>query len=81
MEPEWISLNEFMRRNKMGYEAAIRLIKNGKVEYDKKDNGQYKIKVANNEKADELTRELIKENAELKATIKNMQSILNAVQV
>ena len=81
MEPEWISLNEFMRRNKMGYEAAIRLIKNGKVEYDKKDNGQFKIKVSTSEKIDELTRELIKENAELKATIKNMQSILNAVQV
>lgn len=81
MEPEWISLNEFMRRNKMGYEAAIRLIQNGKVEYDKKDNGQYKIKVSKSEKIDEFTSELIKENAELKATIKNMQSILNTVQV
>ena len=31
MDQEWISLNEFMRRNKMGYDSAIRLINSGKV--------------------------------------------------
>lgn len=35
MEQEWISLNEFMRRNHIGYDVAIKLINSGKVEYQK----------------------------------------------
>ena len=31
MEQEWISLNEFMRRNKMGHSSAKKLMNEGKV--------------------------------------------------
>ena len=47
MEEKWISLNEFMRRNKMGYATATKLIHEGKVEYQK-IGSQYKIKVSKN---------------------------------
>lgn len=81
MDQEWISLNEFMRRNKMGYDAAIRLIKSGKVEYQKSESGQYKIKVTKNAKIDEFVENLIRENEELKTYIKTIQSMANQIKV
>ena len=80
MDQEWISLNEFMRRNKMGYDSAIRLINSGKVEYQKL-NGQYKIKVTKNAKIDEFVENLIRENEELKTYIKTIQSMANQIKV
>ena len=32
MEQEWVSLNEYMRRNHIGYETALKLMSSGKVE-------------------------------------------------
>ena len=45
MEEKWISLNEFMRRNNIGYDEAIRLLNSGKIEYEKSESGRYRIKV------------------------------------
>lgn len=42
---EWISLQEFMRRNKVGQEVAYQMLKSGKYEYEKTAGGRYKIKV------------------------------------
>lgn len=81
MEQEWISLNEFMRRNKMGYESALRLINSGKLEYEKSETGQYKIRVSKNEKIDEFMEKLIRENEELRAYIKTIQNISNQIKV
>lgn len=81
MEQEWISLNNFMKRNHMGYEAAIRLINSGKVEYEKTDKNKYKIKVSKSEKIDETMEKLIRENEELKTFIKTIQNILNQIKV
>lgn len=80
MEQEWISLNEFMRRNHIGYSTALKLINTGKVEYQKLE-GQYKIKVSKNEKIDETMEKLIRENEELKTYIKAMQNIANQINV
>ncbi len=80
MEQEWISLNEFMRRNHIGYETAIKLINSGKVEFEKLD-GQYKIKVSKDIKINESMEKLIRENEELKAYIKTVQKIISQVKV
>ena len=45
MEEKWISLSEFMRRNNIGYDEAIRLINSGKLEYQRSEGGRYRIKV------------------------------------
>ena len=76
MERQWISLNEFMRRNHLGYEMAIRLINSGKVEYQKSESGQYKIKVSRNDQIDELTEKLIRENEELRTRLKAIKSLV-----
>ena len=45
MEKEWINLSEFMDRNKMGYDEALRLLNSGKIEYQKSEGGRYRIRV------------------------------------
>lgn len=80
MEQEWISLNEFMRRNHVGYETALKLINSGKVEYQKL-NGQYKIKISKNENTNETMEKLIRENEELKTFIRTLQNISNQIKV
>lgn len=55
MENErWISLNSFMKMRHIGYEAAIELIENNEVEYQKTSGGRYKIKVGGNAVSREL---------------------------
>lgn len=81
MEQEWISLNEFMRRNHLGYTTAIRLVNSGKVEYEKTGKNQYKIKVSKNEQVNETMEKLIRENEELKTYIRTMQNVANQIKV
>lgn len=78
MEQEWISLREFMRRNHIGYETAMKLINSGKVEYQKLDE-KYKIKVTKNAQVDELTEKLIRRNEELETTLKSAVKIIESV--
>ena len=42
---EWISLNEYMRRYKTGYEAVKKMIANKEVECRMTPGGYYKIRV------------------------------------
>ena len=81
MEQEWISLNEFMRRNHLGYETAIRLINSGKLEYEKTGRNKYKIKVSKNANIDETMEKLIRENEELKKYIKTLQGMVNQIKI
>ncbi len=80
MEAEWISLNEFMRRNHIGYETALKLINSGKVQYQK-IGLQYKIKVSKNEQINQSIENLIRENEELKTYIKTLQNIANHIKI
>lgn len=42
---EWISLNEFMQRYKIGHDVALQMIHNKEVECRKTPGGRYKIKI------------------------------------
>lgn len=81
MEQEWISLNQFMKRNHIGYETALRLISSGKVEYEKTGKSKYKIKVSKSEQIDNAMGKIIRENEELRSCIKIIQNILNQIIV
>lgn len=80
MELEWISLNEFMRRNHMGYSSALKLINSGQVKYQKLGS-QYKIKVSKDEKVNESMEKIIRRNEELETYFKAIQNIANQVKV
>lgn len=59
---EWISLNEFMKRRKIGYNVALQLLYNKEVEYIKTEGGQYKIKVG----GDSISKEMYEREKELR---------------
>ena len=80
MEQEWISLNEYMKRNHIGYETALKLINSGKVEYQKL-GGQYKIRVSKDKEVNATIEKLIRENEELKTYIKTIQNVANQINV
>ena len=80
MEPEWISLNEFMRRNKMGYDTALKMLNEEKVEFQKIGK-QYKIKVSRNEQINKENEALIRENEQLKAYLRTFKNMVNQVDV
>lgn len=80
MEQEWISLNEFMRRNKIGHSAAKKLMHEGRVEYQKIGK-QYKIKVSNNEVINEDNKKLLEENTELKTYLRAAKKFFEQIEI
>lgn len=80
MEQEWVSLNEYMRRNHIGYETALKLMSSEKVEYQK-IGVQYKIKISKDKEVNTTIEKLIRENEELKTYIKTIQNLANQVKV
>ena len=51
---EWISLNEFMKQRKIGYNVALQMINNKEVESIKTPGGHHKIKVGGDTVSKEL---------------------------
>lgn len=65
-----------MKRNKLGYDKAMQLINKNKVEYEKEENGRYRIKVSNGEQDTEFVRSLIEENARLKEKLELIKQMI-----
>lgn len=57
---EWVSLQEFMRRKKIGKEIAYQLLASGKYEYEKTEGGHYKIKIG----GDTVSRKMYEDEKE-----------------
>ena len=81
MNEEYISLNEYARRFKMGTKQVKYMCELGQLEYRKTEKGYYKIKVGGNTVSTETYENVVRENAELKAIIKAMQSITSQIKV
>lgn len=80
MEQEWISLNEFMRRNKMGHSSAKKLMHEGKLKYQKIGK-QYKIKVSNNEVINEDNIKLNNRITELETYLRAAKKFFEQIEV
>lgn len=80
--PKYVSAEEYSRQSGMGVEEVKRQCRLGNIPHKMTEKGYYKIEVYDN---DVVSREqydhVTEENAELKATIKNMKSILSQIQV
>ena len=74
---EWISLQEFMRRNKVGQEVAYQMLKSGKYEYEMTPGGRYKIKVGGDTVPRARYEELLQENAELKTKLESVKLLVS----
>ena len=74
---EWISLQEFMRRKKVGQEVAYQMLASGKYEYEKTAGGRYKIKVGGDTVPRSRYEELLQENAELKTKLNSVKILVS----
>lgn len=74
---EWISLQEFMRRKKIGQGVAYQMLKSGKYEYEMTKGGRYKIKVGGDTVPRTRYEELLQENAELKTKLESVKLLIS----
>ncbi len=80
----YISLQEFMRRNKIGQNVAYQLLKSGKYKYEITKGGRYKIfidEMSDNiplEKYEEIIRENEKYKNTLNSILNQLKEVLNA---
>lgn len=74
---EWISLNEFMKRRKIGYSVALQMIANNEVECQKTGGGRYKIKVG----GDSVSREVFDKEHELRIQAETKLNLLKNILV
>ena len=74
---EWISLQEFMRRKKIGKEVAFQLLASGKYEYEKTEGGHYKIKIG----GDTVSRELYETEKEKRIQAETKLELLKKVLI
>ncbi len=72
---EWISLNEYMRRYKMGYEAVLKLIHSGKVEAQK-IGSRYKIRVGGDTVSREQYEKVLERANKAEAIVEALRAIL-----
>ena len=75
MDEEWISLQEFMRRKKIGKDVAYQLLASGKYEYEKTEGGHYKIKVG----GDTVSKELYEAEKEKRIQAETKLSLLKTI--
>lgn len=72
---EWISLSEYMKRRKIGYNVALQLLYNKEVEYIKTEGGQYKIKVG----GDSISKEMYEREKELRIKAETKLELLKKI--
>ena len=72
---EWISLNEFMRRYKMGYEAVLKLIHENKVDAQKVGS-RYKIRVGGDTVSRELYEKTLERAIKAETLLENIKAVL-----
>ena len=77
MDEEWISLQEFMRRKKIGKDVAFQLLASGKYEYEKTEGGRYKIKVGGDTISKELYEKEKERRIQAETTLELVKNLLN----
>lgn len=76
MQEQWISLQEFMRKMKIGKEVAFQMLNNGDYEYKKTDGGRYKIKVGGDTVSKELYEKEMQRRIEAETKLNLLRNIL-----
>ena len=73
---EWISLNEYMRRYKTGYETVKKMIANKEVECRMTPGGYYKIKVGGDSVSKEIYEQEKEKRIKAETTLQLLQNVL-----
>lgn len=72
---EWISLNKFMKRHKVGYKVVMQMIANHEVDYIKTGT-RYKIKVGGNTVSREIYEQEKEKRIKAEAKLELLKKIL-----
>ncbi len=73
---EWISLNEFMKQKKIGYNLALQMINNKEVDSIKTRGGHYKIKVCGDTVSKELYNKTLERAIQAETKLNLLKKIL-----
>lgn len=73
---EYISVNEYMRRFKIGHKNVLNLIATNQVEYQITETGRYRIKVGSNVVTIEMYEKVIKRATIAETKLKMIENIL-----
>ena len=73
---EWISLNEFMRRYKMGYEAVLKLIHKGKIDAQRVGS-RYKIRVGGDTVSRDQYEKVLERANKAEAIVDALRAVLD----
>ena len=76
MPEEWVSLNQYMKKFRIGYEGVIRLINTGQVEYQKLGKN-YRIKVGGDTVSRQLYEQTLERAIIAETKLQSIQAVLN----
>lgn len=75
---EWISLNEFARRMKLGHSTILKLIADNEIEY-MKTGTRYKIKVGGNTVSREIYEQEKEKRIQAETKLQMLKDFINDV--
>ena len=81
MQEEYITVNSYMKRFKLGYATVMNMIQTNQVEYVKTSNDKYRIKIGGDTVSRVLYEEEHKKRIEAENTLKNIMAILKSANV
>ena len=74
---EYITLNEYMRRFKLGHQNVLNLIATNQVEYQVTQSGRYRIKVGGNSVSKEMYDKDVERAVKAETKLEILKKILN----
>ena len=74
---EYITLNEYMRRFKLGHKNVLNLIATNQVEYQVTQSGRYRIKVGGNSVSKEMYDKAVERAVKAETKLEILKKILN----
>lgn len=74
---EYITLNEYMRRFKLGHQNVLNLIATNQVEYQVTQSGRYRIKVGGNSVSKEMYDKTVERAVKAETKLEILKKILN----
>ena len=74
---EYITLNEYMRRFKLGHQNVLNLIATNQVEYQVTQSGRYRIKVGGNSVSKEMYDKAVERTVKAETKLEILKKILN----
>lgn len=76
MMEEYISINEYMRRFKIGYKNVLNLIETNQIEYQITESGRYRIKVGSNTVSMEMYQKALERAIKAESKLEILKNIL-----